>query len=104
MTPERMAAVVAKLREYVQLRFIPNKAGLAAFVFAAAALEALTALADAADAYAALQASATNLRIGNVQPITVAEGNALNAALNEARAALALAVTLADALGVKEDA
>ena len=47
MTPERMAAVVKKLREYDHQQFLPNNMELVAF--AAAALEKLCAHADAED-------------------------------------------------------
>ena len=53
-----------------------------------AALRALAALEDAAGAYEALQDDAPDPRVGNVQPITVAEGNALNEAQADARAVL----------------
>ena len=47
--------------------------------------EALVVLEDAAAAYEALQNGATDARVGLVQPVTVAEANALNAALDDAR-------------------
>ena len=54
-----------------------------------ALLEALDRLHNAAEIYAAVQDKATDQRIGLVQPITVAEGNELNAALDSSRQALA---------------
>lgn len=48
---------------------------------------ALTALAEAADVYAADQAGA-DPRVGRVQPVTVAEAEQLNAALRVAWAML----------------
>ena len=50
--------------------------------------EVLQKLSDAAESHVALQDKATDPRIGITQPITVAEGEALNDALDEARAAL----------------
>ncbi len=50
--------------------------------------EAAVALADAADAHCALQDTATDKRVGLTQPITVAEGEALNEARDTAFAAL----------------
>ena len=52
---------------------------------------ALIRLANAADAYAADQAGATDSRCGLVQPISVAEGEELLAALEQASTALAAA-------------
>lgn len=49
---------------------------------------ALSALADAADIYAADQADAPDPRVGMVQPVTVAEAEQLNAALRVAWATL----------------
>ena len=49
----------------------------------------LAALEDAVTVYEALQDGATDPRVGLTQPITVAEGKALIAALTYARAALA---------------
>jgi hypothetical protein len=51
--------------------------------------QALVNLVDAAESYAADQSGATDSRCGLVQPITVAEGEALNTALRTASAALA---------------
>lgn len=48
----------------------------------------LQALADAAECYAADQSGATDFRVGAVQPVTVAEAEALNSALTAARDAL----------------
>ena len=45
---------------------------------------ALFRLAEAADIYAAEQADAPDPRLGNVQPVTVAEAEQLNAALRVA--------------------
>jgi hypothetical protein len=50
--------------------------------------EALEALKDAAEAYSADQSGADDPRCGLVQPITVAEGIALNEAMEKARKAL----------------
>ena len=63
---ERDAALVAPAHEYV------------------ACVEALVELADAADAHCALQDMATDKRVGLTQPITVAEGEALNEARSAA--------------------
>ena len=51
-------------------------------------LAALKELDDAADVFAADQSHATDKRCGEVQPVTVAECEALNAALAKARAAI----------------
>ena len=50
---------------------------------------ALERLHNAAEVYAAVQSRATHPRIGLVQPITVADGNELNASLDSSRQALA---------------
>lgn len=63
-------------------------------VFGAKAVAALNRLESAAESYAADQSRASDPRCGRTQPITVAEGNELNAAISVAR------VTLADLEGV----
>ena len=61
-------------------------------------------LTNAASYYEALQDSATDPRVGVVQPITVAEGNELMAALDQACKALRAADPVLAALLGKETA